>query len=152
MKLSPREADGYFAKPDADKTGLLIYGCREWDDYAVSADVTPHLASRAGIAVRVQGMRRHYSLQLLPGRGIQLIAQVDDEPEVMASLETEVALGTTWTLEVSAHGSQISARARSPHGELHELEVRDTRLREGALALTVTEGRTATDLVELRPI
>ncbi|MEM9125461.1 MAG: DNA polymerase III subunit delta [Pseudomonadota bacterium] len=26
MKLSPREADGYFAKPDADKTGLLIYG------------------------------------------------------------------------------------------------------------------------------
>ncbi|WP_171240179.1 DNA polymerase III subunit delta [Ruegeria sp. HKCCA5491] len=26
MKLSPREAEGYFAKPDADKTGLLIYG------------------------------------------------------------------------------------------------------------------------------
>ncbi|MFC3613153.1 DNA polymerase III subunit delta [Lutimaribacter marinistellae] len=26
MKLSAREADGYFAKPDADKTGLLIYG------------------------------------------------------------------------------------------------------------------------------
>lgn len=26
MKLSPREADGYFARPDADKTGILIYG------------------------------------------------------------------------------------------------------------------------------
>ena len=26
MKLSAREADGYFARPDADKTGLLIYG------------------------------------------------------------------------------------------------------------------------------
>lgn len=26
MKLSPREASGYFAKPDAGKTGLLIYG------------------------------------------------------------------------------------------------------------------------------
>jgi DNA polymerase-3 subunit delta len=26
MKLSPREATGYFAKPDAGKTGLLIYG------------------------------------------------------------------------------------------------------------------------------
>ena len=26
MKLSPRDAGGYFAKPDADKTGLLIYG------------------------------------------------------------------------------------------------------------------------------
>ena len=26
MKLSPREAEGYFAKPDTDKAGLLIYG------------------------------------------------------------------------------------------------------------------------------
>ncbi|MQQ08141.1 DNA polymerase III subunit delta [Epibacterium sp. SM1979] len=26
MKLSTREAEGYFARPDADKTGLLIYG------------------------------------------------------------------------------------------------------------------------------
>ncbi|MGR3761459.1 DNA polymerase III subunit delta [Roseobacteraceae bacterium NS-SX3] len=26
MKLSPRDAEGYFARPDPDKTGLLIYG------------------------------------------------------------------------------------------------------------------------------
>lgn len=26
MKLSPREAEGYFAKPDGSRTGLLIYG------------------------------------------------------------------------------------------------------------------------------
>lgn len=26
MKLSPRDADGYFAKPDSGKTGVLIYG------------------------------------------------------------------------------------------------------------------------------
>jgi DNA polymerase-3 subunit delta len=26
MKMSPREADGYFAKPDPNRTGLLIYG------------------------------------------------------------------------------------------------------------------------------
>ena len=26
MKLSPREANSYFAKPDAGKTGLLIFG------------------------------------------------------------------------------------------------------------------------------
>ncbi len=26
MKLSPREAEGYFTRPDADKAGLLIYG------------------------------------------------------------------------------------------------------------------------------
>ncbi|MEM9636909.1 MAG: DNA polymerase III subunit delta, partial [Pseudomonadota bacterium] len=26
MKLSPRDANAYFAKPDSSKTGLLIYG------------------------------------------------------------------------------------------------------------------------------
>lgn len=26
MKMSPREAEGYFAKPDANRTGMLIYG------------------------------------------------------------------------------------------------------------------------------
>jgi len=26
MKMSPRDADGYFAKPDPERTGLLIYG------------------------------------------------------------------------------------------------------------------------------
>ena len=26
MKLSPRDAEGYFARPDPNKTGLLIYG------------------------------------------------------------------------------------------------------------------------------
>lgn len=26
MKLSPRDADGYFARPDPEKTGILIYG------------------------------------------------------------------------------------------------------------------------------
>jgi DNA polymerase III subunit delta len=26
MKLSPRDASGYFARPDRDKTGILIYG------------------------------------------------------------------------------------------------------------------------------
>ena len=26
MKMSPREADGYFAKPDPNRAGLLIYG------------------------------------------------------------------------------------------------------------------------------
>ena len=26
MKLSPRDAVGYFARPEPDRTGLLIYG------------------------------------------------------------------------------------------------------------------------------
>ena len=35
-------------------TGLLLHGARDWTNYRVGADVTPHLVRRAGIACRVQ--------------------------------------------------------------------------------------------------
>ncbi len=45
-------------------TGLLIQGTRDWKNYRVSADVTPHMVRAAGVCVRVQGMRRYYGLLL----------------------------------------------------------------------------------------
>ncbi len=45
-------------------TGLLIQGTREWTDYRVAADVTPHLVTSAGVGARVQGLRRYHALPL----------------------------------------------------------------------------------------
>ena len=45
-------------------TGLISQGTAEWRDYRVSASVTINLAKSAGIAARVQGMRRYYALIL----------------------------------------------------------------------------------------
>ena len=44
--------------------GMIMQGTRDWTDYAVEADVTPHLVTSAGLAARVQGMRRYYALLL----------------------------------------------------------------------------------------
>ena len=38
-------------------TGMVIQGTREWANYRVSADVTPHMVEAAGIAARVQGLQ-----------------------------------------------------------------------------------------------
>ena len=57
-------------------TGLLIQGTREWADYRVSADVTPHMVTAAGIGARVQGLRRYYALILC--NGDQLTFEVQD--------------------------------------------------------------------------
>src|SRR6266498_3015378 len=54
-------------------TGLLIHGARDWRDYHVRAAITPHLALAAGIAARVQGMRRYYALLLCAGGVARLI-------------------------------------------------------------------------------
>lgn len=133
-------------------TGLLLHGCRDWKDYEVAADVTPHLVARAGLAARVQGMRRHYSLQLVPGHGLELVATIDDVPEVLAAAAIDVELGDTWQLSIRVEGDRLVATATPPIGSPTQLHATDDRLTEGSIALTCTEGRTATDRVQLRSI
>ena len=36
-------------------TGMLIHGTRDWQDYTVSAAITPHMVKSTGLAARVQG-------------------------------------------------------------------------------------------------
>ena len=47
--------------------GLIIHGTREWQNYEVEANITPWLMDAGGIGVRVQGLKRFYSLQLEKG-------------------------------------------------------------------------------------
>jgi DNA polymerase-3 subunit delta len=48
MKLSPRDAQGYFAKPDPDKTGLLIYGADTMRVATRRGDVVKALVGPSG--------------------------------------------------------------------------------------------------------
>jgi len=145
----PGRGDESFRLMQNSGTGLLLHGCREWGDYEVRADVTPHLVTSAGLAARTQGMRRHYSVVVLPGQGVELRATVDDEPEVLAAVRADVVLGTTWQLGLRVEGSTITAVAESPQGETFELTASDDRLASGGIALVCQEGRTATRRVDL---
>ena len=44
--------------------GVMAQGTRDWIDYSVTAEITPYLARNAGIAIRVQGLKRYYALLL----------------------------------------------------------------------------------------
>jgi hypothetical protein len=48
-------------------SGMIACGTSDWTDYRVSSEVTAHLGSSAGLVARVQGLRRHYALQLEAG-------------------------------------------------------------------------------------
>lgn len=63
MKLSPREADSYFAKPDPGKTGLLIYGA---DAMRVSLKRQQVLAALLG-----PGAEEEMRLTRLPGADLR---------------------------------------------------------------------------------
>jgi ADP-ribosylglycohydrolase len=144
-------------------TGLLIQGTRAWADYRVSADVTPHMVAAAGIAARVQGMRRYYGLLLAAGEGdrprsARLVKVYEGKETVLAEEELAWAFGETYQLTLEVVGSRLRAWVKSPVRDgaaagggdlLFDVEDSADPLTGGAVALLCTEGRTATQCVEV---
>jgi len=128
--------------------GLLIQGTREWGDYRVSADVTPHMAEAAGVAVRVQGMRRYYALLLCRQGQARLIKALDGDT-VLAEADFPWEFGQTHDLSLEAVSTRL--RAWIDGRLLFEVNDADRPLTVGAVALICEEGRTATTAVRVQP-
>ncbi|HCP50529.1 MAG TPA: hypothetical protein DIT73_09905 [Gammaproteobacteria bacterium] len=128
-------------------TGLLLYGSRDWVDYRMTADVTPHLVARSGIATRVQGLRRYYALLLKPGTGAQLVRELDGT-RVLAEVPMSIDNYRTYELEMRVRGSQIEGYI--DHQKV--LSESDIELTEGGIGLVIDTGRTATQRVQVAPL
>ena len=128
--------------------GQLIQGTREWRDYRVSADVTPHLADAVGLAARVQGLERGYLLELVGRHRVRLVKRWHGETE-LASTPFAWEYGTTYALALEVRGPVI--RGWVDGRLVADVIDDDARLRDGSIALTVRNGRTATTAVSVRP-
>ena len=124
--------------------GLLMQGTREWRDYAVTAEVTPHLVKRAGIAARVQGLTRFYGLLLARGNRLQLVRMLHRE-EVLAEADFEWQLGETYELTLEAWGDRLVGKVDGAT----LLEATDDALDCGAAGLVIEEGRLGVDRVQV---
>jgi len=134
-------------------TGLLIQGTREWADYRVSADVTPHMVTAAGIGARVQGLRRYYALILCNGDKARLVKALDGDT-VLAETGFSWRFDETHDLSLEVVGDrQGGVRLRAWIDGQLTFEVQDTDrpLDGGGVALICEEGRTATQSVAVRP-
>jgi ADP-ribosylglycohydrolase len=129
-------------------TGLLMQGTREWTDYRISADVTPHMVTSAGIAARVQGMRRYYALLLCNDGKARLVKALDGDT-VLAETDFIWKFGTTHDLSLEVVGTHL--RAWVDGQQLFEVDDADRPLTGGGVALLCEEGRTATQAVAVRP-
>ena len=124
--------------------GMISQGTREWTDYAVSADVTPHLVSRAGVAARVQGLTRFYALLITREQKVQLVKSLHEE-SVLAEAEFNWSFGDTLDMTLRVVGDELV-------GEINGSKVltaRDSSLDSGAIGLIVADGRSATHKVEV---
>lgn len=129
-------------------TGLLISGTREWTDYEVSASLRPHMATRAGIAARVGGMRRWYGLMLCADGKVRLIKSLDGE-QVLAEAPRVWELDRTYHLTLRAHGSRLTAIMDGD--QVFDVEDADRPLASGGIGLVADEGRVDVAEVSVRP-
>jgi ADP-ribosylglycohydrolase len=131
-----------------ESRGLLMHGTREWTDYRVSADVTPHMVTAAGIAARVQGLRRYYALLLCSDGKLRLLKALDGS-DVLAETDFAWTLGATYNLSLEVVGPRLTAHVN--RRQIFQVEDRDRSLPNGGVALVCEEGRTATQMVTVRP-
>jgi ADP-ribosylglycohydrolase len=129
--------------------GLLIQGAREWTDYQVGATITVHMAQAAGIAARVQGLRRYYALLLCADGALRLVKALDGET-LLAEKALGCRFGESHHLQLRAAGASITALVDGQ--EIFSVVDGDRPLAGGAIALVCEEGRAATDEVRVQPL
>ncbi|MEE8399143.1 MAG: ADP-ribosylglycohydrolase family protein [Desulfobacterales bacterium] len=146
------EIGAWYAEPyrliHNEGTGLLMQGTREWTNYRVSADVTPHMVASAGIAARVQGMRRYYALLLCHANKVRLVKALDGNT-VLAEADFDWSFDETHELCLQVVGTHLQARINDKI--VFEVDDTDRPLTGGAVALVCEEGRTATQTVRVCP-
>ncbi len=132
--------------------GLIIQGTRDWTDYQVSADVTPHLVTAAGVGARVQGMKRYYALLLCQtetGPKARLVKALDGDT-ILAEADFDWQFGQTYQLTLAVEGSGL--RATIDGQAILDVEDSQDVLTGGGIALLCEEGRTATQVVAVGPV
>jgi len=126
--------------------GLLMTGTRDWQDYSVSASITPHLAVAAGIAARMQGLRRYYGLLLSKARTLRLV-RVCGEETLLGEMPLPWDYFQTLSLSLQVSGQRIRAWA---DGHLFfDVEDNDESLEGGGIGLVIEEGCLVCDWVEV---
>jgi hypothetical protein len=128
--------------------GLLIQGTREWTDYHVTATLNLHMVKAAGIAARVQGMRRYYALLLCNDGKARLIRALGGDT-TLAETDYAWQYGEDHKFDLRVVGNLLTARIDDR--ELFSVVSSDVALKGGGVALVCEEGRVASDAVTVRP-
>ena len=128
--------------------GLLIHGTRQWKNIEVEATITPYMAKRFGLAIRVQGLQRYYAL-LLDGRGKVELVRACGEETVLAETTFE------WRNNEPVH-LRLHVVENELQGWVDEIRVTaavdsDSTLLEGGIALVIEEGCICVHHVQVQP-
>jgi hypothetical protein len=129
--------------------GMIIHGGRQWADYRVETALTVHRAEHAGMAMRVQGLRRYYAVLLMAPGLVRLVRAFDGVVTVLAEAALELSFEAPYDIVVQALGPEIEARVGGVM-----LKARDEgpfALADGGVAVIVDGGACSCDAVVVAP-
>jgi hypothetical protein len=106
------------------------------------------MTARAGIAARVQGMRRWYGLLLCSDGRARLVKSLDGE-QVLAEAACGWELDRTYELVLAVRGDELVGSIDGT--EVFRVTDDDRPLLEGAIAMIADEGRVDIDDVKVQP-
>jgi hypothetical protein len=129
--------------------GMLISGTRDWADYEAACGLTVHLAKAAGIAVRVQGLRRYYALLLCDDGMARLVKTMDGEVSALAQTAWPWSFGQTARLSLRAAGNRLIATIDGI--ATFDVADADHPLDSGGVAFVLEDGRLTSDAMTVRP-
>lgn len=128
--------------------GMYIQGTRDWNDYKVSATLTPLVAKSFGLAARVQGLRRYYALLLCHDQIVRLV-KVLDRVTVLQEQPFKWDFGSPYSLSLQAESSSLRASINGIQ-LFHALD-EDACLVGGGIALICEEGLVTSPEVIVEP-
>lgn len=138
--------DAEFRAVQDEGEGLAIHGEDAWRDYRVETTLKPRLARAVGVAVRVQGLRRHVALVLSDDRTLRLVRTLGDARDVLAEAPLPFALDHTYRVAIEVCGDRVAAEADGVR-----LEGAVGPLDGGALAILVQDGNVHVGAVRICP-
>ena len=126
--------------------GYISQGTRDWTDLEVAATLTPHMARSTGLAVRYQGLRRHYLLRWADDSSLSLI-RVKNGETVLGAAPLPWTLYEPQLLAVRIVGSRLTVTV----GGKQLLSVDDAGggLDDGGVAVMCEAGRIGLDAVRV---
>ncbi len=115
--------------------GIVVTGNTDWVDYRFTGRIVTHLAERAGLVARYQGLNRYIELAQEKDR-LVLVARRDEQSVVLGEHPLGRELDRPYDLGLHVHGATVTATLAG-----HEiLRGRDDRLGRGGAGYFVERG------------
>ncbi|KAL6248261.1 hypothetical protein RBB50_004516 [Rhinocladiella similis] len=136
---------GFYVAQDQDE-GIVIYGNRDWTDYRVRVNKFMVNLGQAGLALRVQGLRRWYALMFNPGK-VALVKAVDEKRIVLGTADFDWKLDEQYTVDLEATGDSIKVKVGSV-----ALEAQDGSYLGGGVGLIAINGSMGAMDMQISPV